>query len=363
MIKQIILKNYKSIKDATIDLGRINLLIGGNGAGKSNFISFFELLLAVYDQRLRGYVLQRGGAKRLLYNGIKNSSEICATVNFDDKNALELCLHSSAESNTLFIERIRDYFNGFGDHERKYSLWHSELWDSMCEESTLKARENLRVRYLKKYLTGLNVYHFHDTSRTAHMRSPGKILDCESLRDDASNLAACINKMQINSPSYFLILEGVVRSIAPYFKCFKLTESPFDPSDIVLQWEVFGSDEYFDAFSFSDGTIRFIALATLLLQDNKPATIIIDEPELGLHPFAILKLAALIRRAALESQIIIASQSTNLINQFNPEDIIVVGRKENCSTFNHLNKDELDVWLEQYSLGDIWEKNLIGGAP
>lgn len=363
MIKQIVLKNYKSIKDSTLDLGGINLLIGGNGAGKTNFISFFELLLAVYNQRLGEYVLGRGGPDRLLYNGVKNSDKIEAVVNFDDKNALSLDLRPVLESNKLFIARITDYFNGKDEPGKNYCSWQSQIWDSMTEESSIRDKDSFGSACLKKYLSALQVYHFHDTGRTAKMRFPSAIDDCLNLRRDASNLAACIYKMQQKSPKNFLLLQAVVRSVAPYFKRFDLSPSSFDRNSVVLRWEAAGTDDYFDAHAFSDGTIRFVALATLLLQEHKPATIVINEPELGLHPFAIVKLAALIQQAAFDSQIIIATQSTNLISQFSPEDIIVVDRKENQSTFCRLDGHDLDCWLEHYSLGDIWEKNIIGGQP
>ena len=120
---------------------------------------------------------------------------------------------------------------------------------------------------------------------------------------------------------------------------------------------------YLNGYSFSDGTLRFIALATLLLQTNAPKVIIIDEPELGLHPAAINKFAEMIKKASFKSQIILSTQSTNLVNCFEPEDVVVVDRKDGQSTFKRLDKAELAVWLEEYeySLSDVWEKNIIGG--
>lgn len=120
---------------------------------------------------------------------------------------------------------------------------------------------------------------------------------------------------------------------------------------------------YLDGYSFSDGTLRFIALATLLLQSKVPEVIIVDEPELGLHPAAINKLAELVKAASVKSQIILSTQSTNLVNCFEIDDIIVVDRDENQSVFRHLSKEELEIWLNDYnmSISDLWEKNMIGG--
>ena len=155
----------------------------------------------------------------------------------------------------------------------------------------------------------------------------------------------------------------MIKSIAPYFKDFRLQPSRILPDRIKLEWEEENSDMYLDAQSFSDGTIRFIALATVLLQPNLPDTIIIDEPELGLHPSAINKLAALIKRASSKTQVIVATQSVNLVNCFDAEDILVVDKKDNQTAFSRLSSEDLSAWIDDYSMGELWEKNIIGGQP
>ena len=169
--------------------------------------------------------------------------------------------------------------------------------------------------------------------------------------------------MEKTDEKAFRLIEGTIHSIAPYFKKFNLRPDPLYPSKISLEWEEVNSDMYLNGYSLSDGTIRFIALATLLLQPNLPEIIIIDEPELGLHPAAINKLAALIKRASLSSQIILSTQSTNLVNCFEPEDIVVVDRVDEQTVFKRLNKEDLSVWMNDYnySISDMWETNLIGG--
>lgn len=121
----------------------------------------------------------------------------------------------------------------------------------------------------------------------------------------------------------------------------------------------------FGPHALSDGTLRFICLATLFLQppEQLPATIVLDEPELGLHPYAIALLADMVRSAAQHTQVILATQSVTLVNQFEPEDILVVDRIQGKSAFRRLGKEEMASWLEDYGLGDLWEKNLLGGRP
>ena len=195
------------------------------------------------------------------------------------------------------------------------------------------------------------------------MRGDCNINDNEYLRDNGANLAAYLYSLNQNDEKSFRLIEGVIRSIAPYFKCFKLRPDANNKEKIRLEWEEHESDMYLNGYSFSDGTLRFIALATLLLQSHAPEIIIIDEPELGLHPAAINKFAELVKRASFKSQIILSTKSTNLVNCFDISDIIVVDRFDNQSVFKHLPEDELNTWLNDYnySLSDLWEKNMIGG--
>ena len=363
MIEQVCIRNYKSMKDADVKLGHLNVLIGSNGVGKSNFISFFELVNAILNKRLGSYVVKRGGFDRFLYQGQKHSKSMGALIDFANTNAFFFCLKPTIE-NKAYIDYSGDFFNTKKEQTKDYkNLWNKTLWDNAVEESGILESKEWRAKYLRDFLKSFIVYHFQDTSITSSMRAECNIGDNMALRHDASNLAAYLFRLQNNEPQSFRLIEGVIRSIVPYFKGFILRENPNKQGYITLEWEERDSDTYLDANSFSDGTLRFIALATLLLQPNLPDTIIIDEPELGLHPTAINKFAAMVRRASQKAQIILATQSVNLVNCFEPEDIIVVDRKENQTVFNRLDKEMLSVWLEEYNIGDIWEKNIIGGQP
>ena len=361
MIRQIIIENYKSIHKATIDLAPINVLIGANGAGKSNLISFFELLSALYNQRLQRYILERGGIGRLLHNGLKGSDRIRGVFNFSNRNALGFVLLPTDTGGAVIA--TQDCFNSGGSPDMDYEAWHRATWDNGVSESQIRDNKTWRAGYLQEFLESFTVYHFHDTSRTSAMRQTCDVGDNRYLRHDASNLPAFLYRVQQTEPRVFTLIEQTIRSIAPYFKRFSLAPSPLAPNQMSLVWEEQDSDMYLDAQSLSDGTLRFIALATLLLQPDPPKTIVIDEPELGLHPAAIEKLAALVRVASHKAQVIIATQSSSFVSCFEPEDIVVVERKEGSTAFARPDKERLASWLEDYSLGELWEKNLIGGKP
>jgi len=213
----------------------------------------------------------------------------------------------------------------FIDKEEIYSnAWY--LIGRATEETSLYGNDvsnNLVIDALKLW----QIYHFHDTSSTAAIKQYCHITNNRRLEFDASNLAAFLYKLKQTKPFYFNKIEETIKLVAPYFDKFILEPNELNPSKIKLEWRQNGSENYFDAFSFSDGTLRFISLATLLLQPNPPDTIIIDEPELGLHPYAISVLAALIRAFSIEKQIIVSTQSVTLLDYFEPEEIIVVDKQ------------------------------------
>lgn len=350
MLSRVIIDGYKSIQHTDVELRPINILIGSNGVGKTNFISFFKLINIIYEQHLHNYTMQNS-AERLFHYGLKQTSELKGYLAFGD-NAYEVRLQAR-DNGSLFIAEERSYYQS------------SSFNVSNIDESQIKNSSTYRDRWLRDYLQSYKIFHFHDTSKGAPLRSSANINDNRYLKTDGSNLPAFLFMLQEKYPKTLRRIELTIRSVMPYFGNFSLAPSLLDESQINLQWsDIENNEKYFDANDLSDGSIRFIALATLLLQPILPKVIIIDEPELGLHPTAIVKLAGMIKSVASRGcQIIVSTQSVNLINNFDAEDIITVDRKDKQSTFNRLNNDTLQHWLNDYSLGELWTKSIINGQP
>lgn len=360
MINRIEIENFKSIQAMDLELRPINVLIGANGAGKSNFIGFFKFVKHLFDRNLADYLADEAGAENVLYFGLKGSDSLGGRIEFDQKNAYYFELKADRAGDLLFRKEGTQFYRDW------YNLgWDDESLGSGHRESLLKEKEGGRYGFLQKYMDSFKIFHFHDTSKTAKIKLKGNIDDNRGLREDAANLAAYLYLLQEKHPKDFKRIEMVIRSVAPYFENFNLSPDRKNEEIIRLEWKEKGSDKYFNATHLSDGTLRFMALTTLLLQPTAPKTIIIDEPELGLHPFAINKLAGLIKKASAQSQIIISTQSVNLVDHFEPEDIITVDRKENQSAFERKSSVVLEHWLHEYnnSMGDLWNKNVIGGRP
>lgn len=338
-------------------LRALNVLIGANGAGKSNFISLFKLLHEIINGSLQTYVGIAGGAETQLYFGRKVTGEIRIRLEFK-RNGYEITLAPSASDSLIISNEIcwYDYPDG-----RHYPV---QLGRGV-EESKLsgQARAGNISKHVFNSIKDWKVYHFHDTSESAKVKLTGDIDDNEMLRPDASNLAAFLFLLKEKYPGYYTRIINTVRLAAPFFDDFVLRPSPRNPDKIRLEWRERGSDDYFNASHLSDGTLRFICLSTLLLQPNLPSTLLIDEPELGLHPFAISLLSEMLESVASSTQVIVSTQSIALVNHLDPEDIIVVDREDDQSVLKRLSSQDLTIWLDEYSLGELWEMNVLGGRP
>ena len=362
MITYIEIQGFKSIGKLTLDLRPINILIGGNGAGKSNFISFFKLLSSIFNNRLQKYVIDEK-VDNILHFGRKNTELMSGKLIFQNaiehNNAYRFGLAPTSQGE-LFLE-----YEGSGYNVSKKNNTDNYYHSYDNRESRIAKDEYKRNVILREYISSLQIFHFHDTSSTSFLRRECDINDNLYFKSDGRNLPAFLYLLKIKHPKIFGRIEKTIQSIAPYIEKLLLEPSMLNDKEIEMRWVDKGDiNSNFSAYQLSDGTLRFIALATLLLQPNPPAVIIIDEPEIGLHPFAINKLAGMIQAVSSKAQVIVATQSPYLISNFSPEDIIVVDKSdsENQSTFHRLDPLPLRTWLEEFSLGDLWERNIINAA-
>lgn len=343
MIERVVIENFKSIRLLELSLKPLNILIGANGAGKSNFLSFFKLAYSTVGTRFSEY---NKNIDALLYFGRKGSSYMKGEIAFGEFYKINFTIVPQENSNFGFITEN----NKFDSSKIENSEHHLDpVFKSMNIE--------------REHLNGL-VYHFQDTGDDSPMKSFANIEDNRYLHENGQNLAAYLYYIQEKYPQNFNRIEQQIRSVAPFFNHFDLAPRRLDEKEIQIEWKENGDNSFRDAHYFSDGTLRYIALTTLLLQPNLPNTIIIDEPELGLHPFAINKLAAMIKQTASKgSQVIISTQSVDLVDNFEPENVIAVDRKNKESKFERLDSIKLKEWLEDYTLGELWNKNVIGARP
>lgn len=365
-------RSYSSDREMTIDLGDVNLIIGANGAGKSNFISFLEMISYMATDGLSQFVGRNGFARSLIYYGHSRAS-VSGRFQFGDgisEDIYSFAMEPAADG-SLFISSETVLWRK--NREDKDTKPFVREFHGTGTTSALIGEENedRTAKAVLSFLRSFRVFHFNDSSINSAMRSPCYINDNRYLRSNAGNLAAFLYAMGQGSGTrpYYQRIIRAIRSVMPRFDDFVLNPITYEGADsrITLDWREKGSDEIFGPYQFSDGTIRFIALAALLLQPEEklPKVIIIDEPELGLHPYAIHQLAALIRQASKFSQIIVSTQSAEMLNEFDVNDVIVAEYDEqlHSSSLNRLSEEKLQNWLEEYSLSELWSKNIIGGTP
>lgn len=361
-IKTLTIKGYKSIRSMEdLELGSLNVLIGANGAGKSNFVSFFSLLRSLVRQNLQININSHGGADAHLYLGPKVTNEIAASIRFGD-NGYEFTLVPTVDNRLVFSSETA-YFRP--TNTRK-SFGSGHLEALLKEHKEDKGALGYRgiPSYVYSAVSSWTVYHFHDTSETSPVRRKGTVRDYNELRPDAANLAAYLLWLKQQHEQRYLLIRDTVQLVAPFFDDFKLRpESNGGDSVVQLEWTQKGSDYPFHPSQLSDGTLRFICIATALLQPRPPSTMVFDEPELGLHPYALSVLAELLKQASQHTQVIACTQSAPLLDCFEPEQIIVVDRKDGASLFRRLDPATLTEWIKEYSLGELWRKNVFEGGP
>ena len=339
-ISKLTIKGYKSIRNLeNFELRNLIVLIGPNGSGKSNFLSFFEFLLrfAEGEESFNTYLQKKGGADRFLYLGPKTTNQI--TISFCLSDEAEFCTDLIATSDNRLVKST----------------------PALPVRGISKKGVSRIIDFIKTKIH--KEWHFHDTSDFAAIRRPCSKRDYEYLRPDGSNLAVFLLFLKKKHEIEYQSIRETIQLAAPFFDDFLLRDSLDNPDETLLEWRQKGSDYPFHPSQISDGTLRFICLATALLQPDPPSTILLDEPELGLHPYALTLFAGLIQKASKRTQVIVSTQSAALIDHFEPEDIVVVERQNGESIFKRLKKADLKVWLDDYSLGELWQKNVFGGRP
>ena len=367
-ITKLTLSGFKTIfKIEELEFENVNIFIGANGSGKSNIVSFFEMIGYMMTNSFGRYVADNGFASSMLYHGHKVTNTIESDIQFYSTTGTSdykfRISHTVSDSFLFMDETIIYHKNGQKNPFEQY------LDDGGYKESKLLEfyHSNSTAKYIKNLLAGIRVFHFHDTSKEAYIHQASPLEFNSKIKSDGGNLASVLYKLKNDNSRYYERIVSYIKIVAPFFDDFVLEPSS---NSIQLKFKEINSDLELGSFRLSDGTVRFICLATLLLQPKEtiPKIIIIDEPELGLHPVAIDILAEMLSVASNHAQIFLTTQSERLINHFEPKNIIVINRKKDhngrfYSDFTKLNNESLKDWIQDYSMSEMWNSNIIGGRP
>lgn len=369
-IRSVRIQGFRSLVDVEIsDLPRVSVLLGPNGAGKSNVLKFFEMMRRMLtEHRLALWVGEHGGADDQLFNGSDVTRSIRAEVTvqpeveraFHDFYAFELT-YAQPDRLIFKTEESKRYFpdsntssgwsnvqGGYDEAELYYSAHSGRTEDiHQCARSVVDAFEKCMV------------FHYHDTSKF-EKQWPAE--DKSAFLDQGENLASVLLELQRRHPRHLERLHAHIRRVLPGFDRFRIEEESGTAS---LRWTAERTKKTFGPHLTSDGTLRFFALATLLNLPSRmlPDLILLDEPELGLHPAAIAMIAGMIKALPKNKQVIVATQSPLIVDAFGLENIIVLELKGRRTEIRRFDEAEYRHWLDEYSTGELWQKNLIGGRP
>ncbi len=364
-LERVKIKGFKSLKEVELPLKNINILVGANGVGKSNFLTFFEMLgWIIRSNNLQEYIALKGGADDLLFNGGRITRSIECHLDFQaqtGKTEYQFVLQHT-EANSLAFGQEEYRFTATNRHQKE--RWNSLGIGHLETRVTDKSAQDKTGLVVLRMLQNCTIYQFHDTSSTSPLKQSANVDDNVFLKSSGINLASILYDLKQNEISIYKSIIETIRKVLPDFGDFQL-----DPiyNKITLNWNQKNNDhKTFSPHLTSDGTLRFFALVTLLSmpQDRISNIILLDEPELGMHPYAIIILGSLIKRLCRQNkQVIVATQSPSLINQFEPEDIIVTEVENGATKLERLDSKDLKEWLEDYCVGDLWQKNVFGGNP
>lgn len=368
LLERLEVENFKSIQRLDLAWAPVNVVIGANGAGKSTLLSLFELLGFVTRGALQEFVSRSGFASSLLHHGPKVSQEIHLRVVFrgdgERRNAYALRLGLVDGDALALVEEKVEYRDGVAEAPQVVTLG---TWQRESQLSAAAKGGQSTAKVTRHFMANCRHFQFHDTSHTAKIRLGTPVDRNSMLLGDGGNLAAILLRIRNEYPAVYDRILETIRMFAPFFGDFVLLEQGSGQRHVMLRWR--HRDEHTEyelgPHQLSDGTLRMMALTTLLLSPDEmlPSLIVIDEPELGLHPYAVELLGGLLQECGQRRQIIVATQSVALLDQFDPSQVIVADFQHGRSSFTRLPEERLRGWLEEYSLGELWEKNVLGGRP
>ena len=373
-IDRIRIQGFRSLADVELQgIPVAAVLIGANGSGKSNFIRFFEMLSwMVGSRRLAEFVEKQGGADDQLFGGNRRTPRIEAEIRLRTESGRNdyWFMLSHAHPDRFFFSQECFRFNrsalqteapwqylGSGHQEAEI------VQAAQSGESDVNDINKVTARVIVSLLRNCAVYQFHDTSDTSDFKKRWDAEDNNYLKAHGGNLAAVLHRLEREDIKRFELICRHIGRVLPVFDRFQIEESY---GNVLLRWKAKGTDKTFGAHITSDGSLRFFSLVTLLNlpPEMLPAVLLLDEPELGLHPAAIALVGGMIKALAEERQVIVATQSPLLVDAFGLDQIFVLDLQDGRTEFRKLDPDDYRAWLdENFTPGELWQKNLLGGRP
>lgn len=372
VLESIRIRGFRSLADVTLELSpNVTVLIGPNGSGKSNLFRFFELCRWMLRERKLGeFVARQGGADDQLFRGREVTPQIEAELAVRTEAGrcgYRFTLAAAQPDRLIFAdESIRCCETEYGAEEgwRQLGSGHSEaLLVEAAQGGDGEGVDATAARAILQLLRDCVVYQFHDTSDNSKFKQLWDVSDCAQLRPHGGNLAPVLLRLEReNFRLYDLICRQIGRMV-PNFERFDLVEQH---GKVALRWKAKGGEQTYGAHLTSDGSLRLFALATLLYlpPEMLPGVVLLDEPELGLHPAAVELVGHMIKRAGRDRQVLVATQEPWVVDVFGLEQLAVLDLEDGWTTCRRFDPAEYWRWFDDgYTAGNLWNIGLLGGRP
>ena len=369
MIESVRVRGFRSLADVEFSaMPRATVMIGANGSGKSNVIRFFEMLnWMIGERRLGEFVARNGGADDQLHGGARRTPRMEAEITLRNNaglNRYKFALFHAHPDRFLFGDESFSFDMCDVDVQAEWQHLGSGHAEARIVKATIFAPYiSQTARVISDLFRACAVYQFHDTSDTSNFKINWDAGDDSILRRDGGNLPALLRRLEREDAQRYEMICRQIGRILPGFDRFDIREAY---GKVALRWRAKRSDKTFGAHLTSDGSLRFFALATLLNlpSDMLPDIVMLDEPELGLHPAAVELVGGMVQSLAAERQVIVATQSPQLVSAFDLDEIFTLDLRDGETIARKLSADDYQTWLEDgFTAGQLWQKNLLGGRP
>lgn len=363
-------KGFRSLREVgPISFPDLAVIIGSNGAGKSNCIKFFEMLsFMLRSQNLSEFVARNGGADDQLFMGARGTPKLEAEIRIETErgfNDYKFALTHAASSTggrLMFVDEAFRYSSSNYSGEADWIQLDSGTFEASIVDfsqrldvASKQKTADMVVNLLKNY----TIYQFHDTSTHSFIKQECDETDNRFMRSHGGNLAPILLRLQNEDIKRYKLIIRQIQRVLPSFGDFEL--EPLH-GKIALRWQHKYGDKTIGAHLTSDGSLRLFCLMTLLNlpSDMLPDVLFLDEPELGLHPYAITLVSEMLRQVSQTQQVFVATQSPYLVDCFDLENIIVARLKDGATELKTFDKAAYQQWLDdEYQISDLWLQNIL----
>jgi len=378
---QLEVRGYRRLRQVELQLAPLNVLIGANGVGKSSVLDAVDLLAASAEGSLENAISEAGGISSLLtLDGRTDSLRFSLQLPIGTDQPLKYELNISREGVGYGIRReqltqrqdlmLPDPFK-FIDSRAGHVLYHDPVeknlvrpnWDYKATETALSQVPRMYQtpeKFRQLLASSSALYHSLDVSFRAPVRLPQPLQPANTPGSDGSDLLPCLYTMRETDRDRYEAVEDALRIAFPTFE--RLDLPPAAAGRLTLGWKDRNFTQPIYPHQLSEGTLRFLWLATLLQSPGLPAVTLIDEPEVSLHPEMLRLLAELLREASSRAQLIVATHSDRFVRFLQPKELVVCDLAEDGGMLVRRASDlDLDGWLADYALDELWSMGRLGG--